>query len=86
MMKLKKLLTEEFNYTKKFIGEKNAKLAMVYKVKQRKEQLEEVSSKVEETKELVEKKSGILNSLVTPFQKLNLEEKISARGVDEGMI
>ena len=41
MMKLKKQLTEEFNYTKKYIGEKNAKLAMIYKVKQRKEHLQE---------------------------------------------
>ena len=32
MMKLKRLLMEQFDLTKKFIGEKNAKLAMIYKV------------------------------------------------------
>ena len=31
-MKLKRILMEQFDLTKKFIGEKNAKLAMIYKV------------------------------------------------------
>mgnify|MGYP004193529847 CR=1 FL=1 len=35
LMKLKRLLMEHFDLTKKFIGEKNAKLAMIYKVNQR---------------------------------------------------
>ena len=34
-MKLKKLLMDQFEMTKKCIGEKNAKLAMIYKVQQR---------------------------------------------------
>lgn len=38
LMKLKRLLMEHFDLTKKFIGEKNAKLAMIYKVNQRKAQ------------------------------------------------
>lgn len=42
MMKLKQLLMDQFNLTKKHIGEKNAKLAMIYKVKQRKANLAEV--------------------------------------------
>jgi len=37
MMKLKSLLVEQFDLTKKFIGEKNAQLAMIYKVNQRQE-------------------------------------------------
>jgi len=37
MMKLKRLLNEHFDLTKKFIGEKNAKLAMIYKTNQRNE-------------------------------------------------
>jgi len=32
MIKLKRLLVEQFALTKKFIGEKNAKLAMIYKL------------------------------------------------------
>ena len=35
MMKLKRLLVEQFNLTKKFIGEKNAKIGMIYKAGQR---------------------------------------------------
>lgn len=35
LMKLKRLLMEHFDLTKKFIGEKNAKLAMIFKVNQR---------------------------------------------------
>mmetsp|Transcript_6821 Transcript_6821/g.10994 ORF Transcript_6821/g.10994 Transcript_6821/m.10994 type:complete len:376 (+) Transcript_6821:5204-6331(+) len=35
LLKLKRLLMEQFDLTKKFIGEKNAKLAMVYKLNQR---------------------------------------------------
>ena len=38
MMKLKRLLMEQFDFTKKFIGEKNAKLAMIFKMNQRDEQ------------------------------------------------
>jgi len=37
MMKLKGLLVEQFDLTKKFIGEKNAQLVMIYKVNQRQE-------------------------------------------------
>jgi hypothetical protein len=33
MMKVKRLLVEQFDLTKKFISEKNAKLAMIYKNK-----------------------------------------------------
>lgn len=40
MMKLKRLLVEQFALTKKFIGEKNAKLAMIYKLNQRNMQKE----------------------------------------------
>ena len=36
MMKLKRMLIEQFDLTKKHIGEKNAKLAMIYKVNMRK--------------------------------------------------
>ena len=36
MIKLKRLLMEQFDLAKKFIGEKNAKLAMIYKVNLRK--------------------------------------------------
>lgn len=32
MMKLKRMLIEQFDLAKKFIGEKNAKLAMIHKV------------------------------------------------------
>lgn len=35
MQKLKTMLQEEFNLTKKFIAERNAKLAMIHKIKQR---------------------------------------------------
>ena len=35
MNKLKILLMEHFDLAKKFIGEKNAKLAMIYKINQR---------------------------------------------------
>lgn len=38
LMKLKRLLMEHFDLTKKYIGEKNAKLAMIYKVNQREAQ------------------------------------------------
>ena len=37
-MKLKRLLTEQFNLTKKFIGEKNAKIGMIYKAGLRNDQ------------------------------------------------
>jgi len=35
------MLMEQFDLTKKFIGEKNAKLAMIYKINQRKKENEE---------------------------------------------
>ena len=35
-MKLKSILIEQFDLTKKFISQKNAKLAMIYKMEQRK--------------------------------------------------
>lgn len=44
-MKLKRLLIEQFDLTKKFIGEKNAKLAMIYKLNRKDQQREEMSEK-----------------------------------------
>ena len=38
MLKMKNLLLDHFDLTKKFIADKNAKLAMVYKFQQRLEQ------------------------------------------------
>ena len=35
MMKLKRMLIEQFDLAKKFIGEKNARLAMIYKLNKR---------------------------------------------------
>jgi len=46
MMKLKKLLMDQFEMTKKCIGEKNAKLAMIYKVQQRNEMNQEAKKVV----------------------------------------
>jgi hypothetical protein len=37
MMKLKRLLMEQFDLTKKYIGDKNAKLAMIFKLAQRRQ-------------------------------------------------
>jgi len=87
MMKLKKLLTDEFNHTKKHIGEKNAKLAMIYKVKQRKASLaeQEVQGE-EEQKETKIAKKRLLGSLITDTlnQLQDFGEKVSARGFDDG--
>ena len=36
LQKLKNMLHDQFDLTKKFISQKNAKLAMIYKMEQRK--------------------------------------------------
>jgi hypothetical protein len=51
MIKLKRLLVEQFALTKKFIGDKNAKLAMIYKLNLRQQQKEAIEKAHEEQHE-----------------------------------
>ena len=46
MMKLKGLIMDQFDHSKKYIGDKTAKLAMIHKIKQRNQMKEERQQKL----------------------------------------
>lgn len=54
MLKLKDMLFEHFDLTKKFVADKSAKLGMIYKIKQR----QDAKRKMEEERQAAIERAG----------------------------